>query len=325
MENFGGRKPSDGLSETASKLVEQSKAEGTRKLYKSAWNSFQCWCSERKVDPFTCPLEEIMNYLTHLFEEGKGYSAINGHRSAISSLHQLVEGVPIGQHPKISTLMRGIAREKPPVPKYTHIWDIDKVLNHFRSMPNNEDLNLKALSLKTITLLGLIAPKRGAELTELDTELMGKSDSTFAFYLIKPAKHFKPGKKNNTLEFRKFELEKKLCPYSALETYIKTTAALRDSQKTSKLFISYVKPHKPVGKDTTARWVREMLSITGIDPKVYQPHSKRSASTSKAFAKGTSLNDILEMGNWSNKSVWQRFYHKNFSTAERYQDQILEE
>jgi len=42
----------------------------------------------------------------------------------------------------------------------------------------NEDLSLKDLSLKLITLLGLIAPNRSSELTELDLQFMGKSEST---------------------------------------------------------------------------------------------------------------------------------------------------
>ena len=89
------------------------------------------------------------------------------------------------------------------------------------------------------------------------------------------------------------------------------------------MFVSFAAPHNTVGKDTTARWVKEMLTRAGIDPKIFQAHSKRSASTSKALVKGANINDILKMGNWSNESVWQRFYHKDFSPAERYQSIIL--
>ena len=80
----------------------------------------------------------------------------------------------------------------------------------------------------------------------------------------------------------------------------------RKENSTSDLFFSYVKPHKPVGKDTLARWVREALEKAGIDGNICKPHSERAASTSKAYAKGDSLQDILKMGNWSNKSIWQK-------------------
>ena len=323
VESFGEGTTTQGLSETASALIEQSKSEGTRSRYRSAWNNFKSWCSERKVDPFSCSIEEIMNYLSSLFDKGREYNTINGHRSAISTLHQQVEGYPIGQHPRICELMKGIARMKPPTPRYINIWDVDQVLKYFKTMPDNEKLNRKDLSLKTITLIGLIAPNRGSELTELDLGLSGKTETTFMFHLPKPAKNFKQGKKNNPIEIRKFNQDRKLCPYEALENYIKSTAEDRVKQNTTKLFLSYVSPHKPVGKDTTARWVKETLSRAGIDSAIFRPHSKRSASTSKAFSKGASLKDILQMGNWSNESVWQRFYHNEFSTAERYQNTIL--
>jgi len=66
-----------------------------------------------------------------------------------------------------------------------------------------------------------------------------------------------------------------------------------------------------------------MLNLAGIDTENFKPHSKRAASSSKAFSKGASLEDILNMGNWSNESVWQKHYHKEFSPAERYQHALL--
>jgi hypothetical protein len=57
--------------------------------------------------------------------------------------------------------------------------------------------------------------------------------------LIKPPKHFKQGKINRPIEFRKFEQEEKLCPYKTLENYIERTKPLRDKNIT-KLFISYI-------------------------------------------------------------------------------------
>jgi len=148
------------------------------------------------------------------------YSTVNGHRSAISFYHEPVDGFSIGKHPKVCNLLRGISRERPPIPRYVFIWDVQSVLDKFNGMPDNENLSLKDHSLKIITLLGLTAPNRGSELTKLDTKLMGKSDTTYMFQLTKPVKHFKQGKKNPPIEFRKFDLNKKLCPVHALDVHI---------------------------------------------------------------------------------------------------------
>jgi hypothetical protein len=40
------------------------------------------------------------------------------------------------------------------------------------------------LSLKLVTLLGLVAPSRGAELAELDVKNMSKTKPTYVFYLL---------------------------------------------------------------------------------------------------------------------------------------------
>ena len=164
VESFRGKTPSGELSTTASNLIKQSKSLGTRNHYKSAWKSFESRCNKEKVDPISCPLEHILNYLGSLYEKWREYNTINGHKSAISSLHKPIEGIPVGQHPSVTSLMKGISREKPPMPKYINIWDVDKVLEQFKQMPENDGLNLKELSFKTITLLGLTAPKRGSEL-----------------------------------------------------------------------------------------------------------------------------------------------------------------
>jgi len=115
-----------GLSETATNLISQSRAIGTRRRYGTAWKKFQSWCSQREMDPISCHIKEVLNYLGYLFDGGLGYSAINSHRSAISFFHQPVEGFPVGKHPSVCKLLRGIARERPIIPKYSFMWDIEK-------------------------------------------------------------------------------------------------------------------------------------------------------------------------------------------------------
>ena len=48
--------------------------------------------------------------------------------------------------------------------------------------------------------------------------------------------------------------------------YIERTKTLRSSPK---LFVSTVKPHGPVSKDTISRWVKASLMIAGIDKALF--------------------------------------------------------
>ena len=149
MENIGEFVTSKNLSETASNLITNFRAKGTRQHYLSAWKKFQSWCSERKVDPIRCPLEHILNYLGTLFDKKLGYNAINTHRFALSHFREPIDGFKVGKHPSICRLLKGVSRERPPVPKYTFIWDIEKVLSKMKDMPPNNELTLTDISFKT--------------------------------------------------------------------------------------------------------------------------------------------------------------------------------
>ena len=70
--------------------------------------------------------------------------------------------------------------------------------------------------------------------------------------------------------------------------------------------------------------MKQALLLANVDTTVFQAHSLRGASSSKALLKGLSVKDIVEHGRWSRESTWQKFYHKKVdSAAKKYQDCIL--
>ena len=79
------------------------------------------WCSEKQINPVTCSINFVFNFLGNLFENKYEYSTINSHRSAISAYHNLVEGKPVGQHISVCNLITGVFNKNPPKPKYTFI------------------------------------------------------------------------------------------------------------------------------------------------------------------------------------------------------------
>ena len=106
--------------------------------------------------------------LSELFQEGYQYRSLNAYRSAISSVHEKVDGELLGQHPLISRLLKGAFSERPPRPKYYSIWDVNLVLNMFRRNGPSTRLPLEDLTIKTAMLFVLTRPCRGADLTALD-------------------------------------------------------------------------------------------------------------------------------------------------------------
>jgi hypothetical protein len=89
------------------------------------------------------------------------------YRSALSATLEKVEGFPVGQHPKILLLMRGIYNKKPPAAKYDSVWDVDTVLSHLKNK-ENASLSLCALASKLATLLALATLFRASDLASVN-------------------------------------------------------------------------------------------------------------------------------------------------------------
>ena len=312
-----------GISGRATTLLLGSKRESTANIYSGHWAKWSSWCSERETDPFTCHLNFVLDYLAALYEKGLKYRTIGVVRSAISAHHVAVEGFCIGDHPLVRKLISGVGIKLPPQPKYCVIWDVEKVLDFFRKLPNDAELSLQTLTHKTAMLLALAAVSRGSELKMLDTRFLAVSETKLVFWFAQPPKNCrKKGVSPKPLEILTSGMS--LCPVRTTRHYITRTIIHRGDN--TPLFIGTVKPHKPVTRSTIGRWLKEVLKQVGVNIEAFQSHSTRSASSSGAFTRGASIQDILDRGNWSNESTWQRFYNKHIINANaRYQNALFSE
>ena len=315
----------EGLSSRSNELILSARREGTTRNYESTWKQWVLWCSGRGLDPSSCPIVHVLDYLADLFQKGFQYRYIGVHRSAISRYHDPVvfQGglTTVGKHPRVSELMSGISNKRPPKPRYSFTWDVERVLSVFRSWP--ETLTAKQLSVKTVTLLSLIGIPRGAEIHQFDLRYLSKFNDRYVFSLTGTAKNISGGKKPTPIEFHKHVEDSKLCPLTCIDTYIALTAPWRPGGTPSEFFLSYIKPHGPITKSRLAGWVKEALLLGDVD-KTFRAHSVRGAASAKAFLKGLSVKDILEHGSWSRESTWQRFYHREVHyPSKNFQEGIL--
>jgi len=172
-------------------------------------------------------------------------------------------------------------------------------------MSPDENLSDKDLTLKTVMLLALTSVKRCSELNLLDTNHMAVGEDKIIFQLAERPKHLrKRGGKPKPVQF--LASGGSLCPVFTLKVYL---------QRESKLFLAFINPHKSVTTSTIGRWLKTVLATVGVDISKFTAHSIRSASSSKSHVMGASVSDILECGNWSNSSTWQKFYNKPVSDS----------
>ena len=75
------------LSPEASDLLLSSWRQKTSQSYDSLSKKWISWCTERQCDPISGPIEDVVNFLAHLYREGYQYRSLNAYRSAIASMH----------------------------------------------------------------------------------------------------------------------------------------------------------------------------------------------------------------------------------------------
>ena len=145
-------------------------------------------------------------------------------------------------------------------------------------------------------------------------------NNCYTFQIVDHLKQSRPGVKNSLVELRPFK-DKTLCVVTTLEEYLTRTKSLRSSE--SQLFISYNRTFKRVIRDTISRWVKLVLTDSGIDTSRFKPHSTRAANTSAASNDVCSLDDILHTAGWSSESTFAKFYNKPIVKENTFSDKVL--
>ena len=105
----------------------------------------------------------MLEFLTVLYYQNYQYRTTYVYRSTISASH-----LPIGSHPLISHLMKGIFELRPPQPRLFTTWSVMTVLSYLKSLSPLEDLNLKQLTLKAVMLSALVSAASFSFLQQMD-------------------------------------------------------------------------------------------------------------------------------------------------------------
>ena len=133
----------EGFSEDITRILQSATRASTHKTYQSAWGLWNSWCAKRKVNPISATLNDVLLFLTDRFNNGAAYRSVNVARSAISSCHAKIDGYPVGQHPLVVQLLKGMLNMRPPKPRYTHTWDMHLVTKYLDCLEKTKLLSLR--------------------------------------------------------------------------------------------------------------------------------------------------------------------------------------
>ena len=180
-------------------------------------------------------------------------------------------------------------------------------------------LPLKYVTYKLVIPLALTTGQRCQMLASLDTQAMTtKTDEQFVFHLTDHMKQNRPGNIFSTVHVRRYH-QTELCVYRTLEHYLERTAKLRSS---SKLLVSSVKPYGGVTTSTIGRWIKTLMSQSGVDTTRFKAHSTRVAAASKASA-SLSTDVILKHTGWASDCVFRKYYDKPIRQDSLFANSVL--
>ena len=189
------------------------------------------------------------------------------------------------------------------------MWDPAIVLDFMVRSGSNDSLDFTSLSKKLVTIIALATLLRVSEIASISKDSVHFSSDGVSFSLSRLRKTQKSG------AYRSFSIRRMenpiLCPVDCLGHYVYTSDNLRSNSNQKYLLLGLRPPHKSVSGTTVGRWVKDYLSLAGIDSRIFSAHSTRGAASSKAAKMGVPIDSILKTANWSRQSTFSRFYHRD--------------
>ena len=149
------------VSPDVTKILMASWRVGTQKQYKTYIEKWLAFCHQRGITYSSPKINEGLDFLMTLYNQGLSYSTINTARSALSSIITVDSGKHFGSHPLVLRFFKGIYELRKPQPKYNCIWDVSNVLTYLRTLHPHDAISLKSLTLKLVMLLLLVTGQRG--------------------------------------------------------------------------------------------------------------------------------------------------------------------
>lgn len=295
-------------------LMLASLSDNTIKQYSITYKLWWQFCTAKDIDTFEPNKISVLSFLSKQFSEGCAYSTLNSHRSALS----LLLGNNIGSDECIKRLLKGAYKLKPSQPKYIHTWNPQLVLNYISNWFPNTGLNLEKITKKLAILLAICTAHRVQTISLIKLENITIAETGIRIVISDIIKTSAPGREQPLLSLPFFEENISICPATALKDYIFVTKNKRAGGH-GKLLLTYKPPHRAASSQTISRWVKQVLSESGVDVSVFSAHSTRHAATSAASRAGVSIDTIRKTAGWTAASnTFARFYHRTITDDDNF-------
>lgn len=287
------------IAESAIDIMMASLSPNTIKQYNSCLCQWWHYAKDKNVDVFKASVPIIISYLTSIFQKGVSYQSLNCHRSSLS----LIIGSHIGTDDRIKRWFKGVHKLRPPVPRYNSVWDPSRVLSYMSHWYPLINLNLERLTKKTVMLLVLATGQRVQTIYSIRLNNVKVTTSGVEIIFTDILKTSAPDRPQPQIILPYFTDNPEICPVKTLLHYIEATKQVRiDNGLPDYLFITVKRPHRRASCQSISRWLRQVMSDSGIDITLFSAHSTRHAATSCAHREGLTVDSIIKAVGWSPRS-----------------------
>ncbi|CAG8747805.1 1274_t:CDS:2, partial [Cetraspora pellucida] len=203
-------------------------------------------------------------------EASRAYNTIAGYRLVISEVYDWMNNTPIGSHPIIVKVMRGVYNKNLPLPTDDEIVNLVPAFDKVQFFGNNNAIDILSLLRKVSFLLSITIASRTSNLIRINASFMVLTAHEAMFSIRSLKKHkISLAHGSNKLALKKIYVRhySELPEISPLDTSSKLPAP-----------------------DTVARWIKDMLYEASPDLKA---KDARSLAAFYGQSSGTDLSTIL--------------------------------
>jgi site-specific recombinase XerD len=288
------------LAEQARRFIEGSKAENTRRAYRSDWRQFEAWCRAQGLASLPAKPETVTLYMTALAADHKPAS-LTRKLTSISKAHEAA-GLPSPatmQHAVVSETLKGIRRSLGTAqPGKEPLLTADVI-----AMLDTLDDGLAGIRDRALLLVGFSGGLRRSELAGLDVDDLTETEDGLVIRVRRSKTD--PEGKGATIALP-YGSSAATCPVRSYRRWI-TAASI-----TAGPVFRAVDRHGRVAADrmdpgSIARIVKRAATAAGLDPARYAGHSLRAGFATQAF-----LNGAAEV------SIMRQTRHKSLNTLRKY-------
>ncbi|KAG0931393.1 hypothetical protein G6F32_011682 [Rhizopus arrhizus] len=310
----------EGIDADASNFLEKSVRTNTARVYNGGWKKWVIWCKAQTpmIEPTKYDVQQVFKFLMEF--KHLSSSHLNGIRSAIASTFKTLhpEEIPLANQPIIIEFFKAKRHQEIRIPTKSQLvtWDINILISYInKKLKNTKNLALYDLQIKTLLLLCMSTMGRPrsdiGRLQHRDIQLEFYEDKVVAATII-----FREAKETNVKSSQLGLIEEEdLCPVRTLAWFMSVSSKVRQQlPEDHTLFLAYINDNNKVSSvraSTISGWIKNSMAEAGIDTSNYKPHSIRSASSTKAVEKGSSIEEVKQHANWSRRAfTFEDYYYK---------------